>query len=301
MKLEIIPKELVHVPFSRTECGVDFNINTDTDKRLQGVLMERPSFKTDFFELFFFKKAAGWLRYGFQSIELKDDTVLILSPHIHQEWHIDESRMKYRFLIFRDDFLTTYLADPFFTYRLLYCYQTDIPPYLTASTTQQQEHERILLRIKQELNHPLADSYHIIVSLLHYLLMTLNRQYSIEHHLPFDTPKNHYAFEFKQLLEKHIRQFQQVADYASMLNISRITLNASVRAQYGQTAVNLLRNRMLAELKNELLFTNKTISELAYEFNFSEPGHLMRFFKKQTGQTVTEFKEEYKGQKFVVE
>ena len=35
--------------------------------------------------------------------------------------------------------------------------------------------------------------------------------------------------------------------------------------------------------------------------NFSEPGHLMRFFKKQTGQTVTEFKEEYKGGQFAAE
>ena len=56
-----------------------------------------------------------------------------------------------------------------------------------------------------------------------------------------------------------------------------------------------------AEIKNEILFTDKTTSELAYEFNFSEPGHLMRFFKKQTGQTVTEFKEEYKGQQFTAE
>ena len=73
-------------------------------------------------------------------------------------------------------------------------------------------HERLLVRIKEELNHPLADSYHIIVSLLHYLLMTLNRRYSAQYHLPFDAPKNHHAFEFKQLLEKHIRQYQQVAD-----------------------------------------------------------------------------------------
>ena len=86
-----------------------------------------------------------------------------------------------------------------------------------------------------------------------------------------------------------------------MLNISRITLNASVRAQYGQTAVHLLKQRLLAEIKNEILFTDKTTSELAYEFNFSEPGHLMRFFKKQTGQTVTDFKEEYKGQQFTAE
>lgn len=128
MKLESHPQELTQVPFSKTECGVDFNINTDTHERLRGVLMEYPSFKTNFFELFFFRKASGWLRYGFQHIVLKDNTVLILSPHIHQEWHIDESQTDYRFLIFRDDFLSTYLADPFFTYRLLYCYQTDFHP-----------------------------------------------------------------------------------------------------------------------------------------------------------------------------
>ena len=49
--------KLTQVPFSKTECGVDFNINTDTHERLRGVLMEYPSFKTNFFELFFFRKA----------------------------------------------------------------------------------------------------------------------------------------------------------------------------------------------------------------------------------------------------
>ena len=51
MKLESHPQELTQVPFSKTECGVDFNINTDTHERLRGVLMEYPSFKTNFFEL----------------------------------------------------------------------------------------------------------------------------------------------------------------------------------------------------------------------------------------------------------
>ena len=124
---------------------------------LNATIQALSSFKTNFFELFFFRKASGWLRYGFQHIALKDNTVLILSPHIHQEWHIDESQTDYRFLIFRDDFLSTYLADPFFTYRLLYCYQTDFPPYLLATVIEQQEYERLLVRIKEELNHPLRN------------------------------------------------------------------------------------------------------------------------------------------------
>lgn len=87
-----------------------------------------------------------------------------------------------------------------------------------------------------------------------------------------------------------------MADYADMLRISRgVTLNAAVQAQYGQTATHLLKKRLLAESKTRFYLPTRLTSELAYEFHFSEPGHFMRFFKKQTGQTITEFKEEYKG------
>ena len=142
--------------------------------------------------------------------------------------------MDYRFLVFRDDFLSTYLADPFFTYRLLYCYQTDFPPHLSATAMEQQEYERFACTDKRRTQPSSCRqlSHHRILTSLS--LMTLNRRYSTQYHLPFDTPKNYHAFEFKQLLEKHIRQYQRVADYAAMLNISRITLNASVQAQYGQ-------------------------------------------------------------------
>ena len=38
--------------------------------------------------------------------------------------------------VFRDDFLQTFVADKFFTYRLLYCYQTDTPPCLPLAEAQ---------------------------------------------------------------------------------------------------------------------------------------------------------------------
>ena len=42
---------------------------------------------------------------------------------------------------------------------------------------------------------------------------------------------------------------------------------------------NCLRQFRSEELKNELLFSNRTVSEMADDFNFSDPSHLMRFFK----------------------
>ena len=55
----------------------------------------------------------------------------------------------------------------------------------------------------------------------------------------------------------------------------------------------LIKQRLLEELKNELLFSNRTVSEMADDFNFSDPSHLMRFFKQQTGKTFTQYMTDY--------
>ena len=293
MKTITNPERLVSVPFSKTRCGVDFYINTGESKDICGVLTEHRTFKTDFFSFYFFRRANGYVLLNFRKIELRDDMVLLLSPHQQQEWHVDEAELDYTFLIFREDFMRTFIADKFFVYRLLYYYQTDTPPYLFAAPEELAEYMRLLGKIKQELLHPVADAYNLIVSVLYYLLVVINRAYAKTYRLPVEVPKNNYAFQFKDLLEKHIRDMQRVQEYADMLRVSRITLNNSVVAQFGVSATHLLKQRLLEELKNELLFSDRNVSQLADEFHFSDPSHLMRFFKQQTGKTFTQYITDY--------
>ena len=295
MKTITNPERLVSVPFSKTRCGVDFYINTGESKDICGVLTEHRTFKTDFFSFYFFRRANGYVLLNFCKIELRDDMVLLLSPHQQQEWHVDEAELDYTFLIFREDFMRTFIADKFFVYRLLYYYQTDTPPYLFAAPEELAEYMRLLGKIKQELLHPVADTYNLIVSVLYYLLVVINRAYAKTYRLPVEVPKNNYAFQFKDLLEKHIRDMQRVQEYADILRVSRITLNNSVMAQFGVSATHLLKQRLLEELKNELLFSDRNVSQLADEFHFSDPSHLMRFFKQQTGKTFTQYITDYQN------
>lgn len=296
MKAIVNPERLVSVPFSKTQCGVDFYINTGESKDICGVLTEHKTFKTDFFSFYFFRRANGYVLLNFRKVELQDDMVLLLSPHQQQEWHVDEAALDYTFLIFREDFMRTFIADKFFAYRLLYCYQTDTPPYLSpVSEPLFLECKQLLGKIKQELQHPTADSYNLIVSLLYYLLLVINREYASVYHLPIDIPKNNYAYQFKDLLERHIHDVQRVAEYAEMMHVSRVTLNNAVVAQFGVSANHLLKQRLLEALKNDLLFTDCTVTQLADKFHFSDPSHLMRFFKQQTGKTCSQYLSDYKN------
>jgi AraC family transcriptional regulator, transcriptional activator of pobA len=164
-----------------------------------------------------------------------------------------------------------------------------MPPYINATHDEMKEYMRLLGKIKYELMNPVSDTYNIIVSLLYYLLLIINRTYAAAYCLPAEIAKNNFAFRFKDLLEQNIRTHQRVQEYADMLHVSRITLNNSVKAQFGVSATHLIKQRLLEELKNELLFSNRTVSEMADDFNFSDPSHLMRFFKQQTGKTFTQY------------
>ena len=65
-------------------------------------------------------------------------------------------------------------------------------------------------------------------------------------------------------------------------------------AQFGVSATHLLKQRLLEELKNELLFSNLNVSQLADEFHFSDPSHLMRFFQAaDRKKTFTRYMRDY--------
>ena len=283
------------IRYSKTSCGVDFLLNTADSSEKRGWFDNEKRYKTDFYEFFFFRKASGFLFLTGRKIELHDNMLLIISPFQQQEWHVDIDKLDYTFLVFQEEFINNFLSDKYFMYRLLYCYQNDYPTYMSMDDKQMSFFTDLLKEIKQELRNPVADSYHMIVACLYQFLLKLNRYYAREMNLPFSIPLNNYAYQYKLLLEKNICSKIRVNDYAMMMNISRITLNKAVENEFGVTAAHLLKQRLLAEVQHELLFSGESLKEIAYRLNFSEPNHLMRFFKQQTGQTITQFLDEYKN------
>lgn len=281
--------------YSKTSCGVDFLLNTADSTEKRGWFDINTRYKTDFFEFYFFREAAGYLLLGGKKIELHDQMVLIISPYQQQEWHVEIDQLAYRFLVFQEEFINQFLSDKYFMYRLQYCFQNDLPTCFPMEEKQMESFVALLRQIQQELRNPIADSYHLIVAYLYQFLLLLNRFYTHLFHLPSALPLNNHAYQYKQLLEKNICQKIRVNDYAEMMGVSRVSLNKAVMREFGVSAVHLLKQRLLQEVKNDLLFTNLSVKEIAFRLHFSEPNHLMRFFKQQTGQTISEFLKETKN------
>ena len=78
-QIKIMTKQrqrLVEVPFNKTDCGVDFYINTAYGGECPWVLTEHEVFKTDFFEIFFIKKANGYVLIDYRKITRSESTRL---------------------------------------------------------------------------------------------------------------------------------------------------------------------------------------------------------------------------------
>lgn len=287
--------KLKTLKFNKTECGVDFLLNVLTTEEVKQNYLSNHLFNTDFFEIVFFKKGNGYLMLNHQKIEITDNSIIFISAFQKRQWHFESDEIEFTVLAFQEDFLNDFFSDKLFTYRLLYFYQLEFSLTIAIAQEEMQRYCRLLTEIKEELVKTKADSVHIIRSLIYYLLQKLNRAYAEKYNLSIEKNDNNYAFQFKKLIEIHIKEKQRINDYSELLNVSRITLNKAVKDQFNVTATHLLKQRLLIEIKNELIHSDKIIAEIAHELNFSEPNHLMRFFKTQTGITTSQFLSDYQN------
>lgn len=283
------------IKFDKTECGVDFLLNVLPSDEIGDTYLDQKLFNTDYFEIVFIKKGSGQLTLNYQKINIEDNSIIFISPFQKRQWNLNKDNLEFTSLVFQEDFLNEFFSDKLFTYRLSYFYQLEFPLNLKVEKESIDMYCVLLSEIKAELRKTRIDSVHIIRSLIYYLLQKLNRVYAEKHQLSLKNHDSNYAFQFKKLIETNIENKQRISDYSDLMGISRITLNKSVKDQFNVTATHLLKQRLLVEIKDYLIHSEMTVSEIAHKLNISEPNHLMRFFKSQTGMTTTEFLVDYQN------
>jgi len=116
---------------------------------------------------------------------------------------------------------------------------------------------------------------------------------------PQDEPlqkTQHISFgSFLSILEENYRRPVNVDFYAEKLFMSSRNLNIICQRILEQSVSEIIETRKLIEAKNLLISTEKTISEIAYELGYNENSYFSNVFKKKSGQSPSEFREEMKN------
>lgn len=101
------------------------------------------------------------------------------------------------------------------------------------------------------------------------------------------------ANKFKHLLEKNFIVMRKVQDYADKMSITAKHLSDVVQETFGKSPRDMINDMLLLEVKVQLGATDKTVSEIAHELNFSDQSHLNHFMKQHTELTPLEYREKF--------
>lgn len=113
---------------------------------------------------------------------------------------------------------------------------------------------------------------------------------SQENYETIDTGQVDIIREFNFLVEQHFKEKHTVAEYASLLNKSPKTLSNIFNKLYHKTPLQLIQERKMLESRRLLKYTDKTVSEIAYEVGFNEVQSFSRFFRKHQSVAPTDFR-----------
>lgn len=100
---------------------------------------------------------------------------------------------------------------------------------------------------------------------------------------------------FMNLLTVHIRQKHQVAQYASLLNVSLNHFNKVIKARTGQSPSVWIDERRVLEAKVWLVQSTLTIGQIAAELGFDDQSTFGKLFRKYAQVSPTHFRNRYAG------
>ena len=233
-----------------------------------------------FYAIYWIHEGSGVHVIDFEEYEIKPNRIFFVKPEQVHFLHND-TMMEYSALQFTEEFMscsdTGYRTEG---REIAVCHDL---------TLEEQERMEVLFRqINAEAASGLVHSTALIQSEINTLLLDLER---------IGLDKKRYTvlpdllLKYKMLIEKRYKATRRVQEYAGQLGVSANYLNVLVRKYLGKSALNLINERVILEIKRRLLRTEKGVSEIAYELGFDGLSYFSRFFKRHTGMTPVVFRE----------
>lgn len=247
----------------------------------------------DFYEILFLTQGEGIHTIDFQQYAIRPNTIFFLSPGQIHELALSEDVQGY-IILFTSSFYHFNKTDPHKLFELPFFYNLsqETPPIYLDNAECIQTLTNLFREAISENKQYLSDKDEAIRALLDLILIQCKRIYPLSQQDEKTNKGKIMVKRFKQLIEEKCKENLSVKDYANLLAISPNYLSETVKSVTGRTSTDLINDRMILEIKRLLKHTDMGISEIAYSLNFADQSYFSKYFKKLTGLSPLEFRNE---------
>lgn len=236
----------------------------------------------NYFEIIFLSKGSGWHSIDYQTFEVKPQVLFFIRREQVHHWNLNSEPEGYVLILkkeFFDQGTDKHLSQLLSQLSTLTSIQLPknhtIEPLLS-----------ILLHEFRSINNYKRPIIEGLLKALFAKILTIpisDRKKSEGHHDTFHA--------FHELLSTSETIKNNVAYYANMLSTSPQNLNTICRHQVGQSASQIVAEYIMNEAKRLLEYTSLPVSKIAYELEFKDPSHFIKFFKRHANCTPQSFRQ----------
>ena len=258
----------------------------------------RTKFAYGVYALFLKDARCGDIKYGRKSYDYRDGTIVCFAPGqvVEVEMAPDTRPAGYGLLFHPDLIRGTALGQEIRNYSF-FSYETNEALHL--SDEERQTIRDTLQKVEQELDHAIDKHSRRLITanvglLLDYCMRFYDRQFITRSEVNSDI-----LTRFERLLDAYFDTDMQrqeglpsVKYFADKVFLSPNYFGDVIRKLTGMTASEHIQHPVIARVKEQLLSSDQTASQIAYDLGFQYPQHLSRMFKRITGLTPNEFRQQ---------
>ncbi|MBM6864007.1 helix-turn-helix transcriptional regulator [Bacteroides caecigallinarum] len=242
------------------------------------------------------KTKCGDITYGRQSYDYEEGTIVSFAPGQVVTSHMTTENPPQGYgILFHPDYIHgTSLGKAIKKYSF---FSYDAREALHLSDGEKKIIVECMTNIEQELKHRNDKHSKTIITaniglILDYCMRFYERQFDTREKVNKDI-----IVRFEQLLEEYFdskapieKGLPTVRYFAERVFLSPNYFGDMISRQTGKTASEYIHTKVVDKAKEELLSTQKTMTEIAYSLGFQYPQHLSRMFKKEVGCTPNEYR-----------
>ena len=256
----------------------------------------RAWFRYEVYALYLKNVKCGDIKYGRQYYDYQDGTIVCFAPgQITDLEMLPNIQPNAHGILFHPDLIRgTALGQEIKKYSF---FSYEINEALHISEEERQTVMDCLQKITIELEHSIdKHSRRLICAniglLLDYCMRFYERQFDTRNGVNKDI-----IVRFEHLLNEYFegdapqkQGLPSVKYFADKVFLSANYFSDMVRKQTGKTVSEYIQDKMIGLVKEQLLSTDKSTSQIAYEIGFQYPQHLSRMFKRVVGMTPNKFR-----------
>jgi AraC-like DNA-binding protein len=254
-------------------------------------------FSSEMYTIMYKDKISGSLGYGRNSYDYQEGTLIFSSPgQVFTSPSKEEIKGKagWTLLFHPDLLLKSPLSDKMDDYTY---FSYDVSEALHLSAKEESFIAQVIAQIQEEYSQNIdKHSQNLILSnlelLLNYCMRFYDRQFYTRTNLNSD-----FVSQFESCLKDYfngelIAEFglPNAKYFGAELNMSANYLSDLLKKETGKSIKGHIDGFVVNKAKHILLNSNKSVSEIAYDFGFEYPQSFTRLFKNKTGYSPNDYR-----------